>query len=158
MKKVKKSHPAKSSTTKTAFRRQARSPDKSEDDSDNNSGDEPQEDPFSAVAVLEDINVDLAANTEVPMEVDEEHLSPAELTSVDLAEKEFAKRVQTLAAEADAVFEQDFGVKCTDAERKDASRIMDIVSFHILFSHYTQPSALPACKACLQGEPLDAPL
>jgi hypothetical protein len=78
--------------------------------------------------------VNLAANTEVPMEVDGEHLTPAELASVDLAEKEFAKHVRTLAAEADAVFERDFNVKCTDAERKDASRIMDIVSLHILFS------------------------
>jgi hypothetical protein len=78
--------------------------------------------------------VNLAANTEVPMEVDGEHLTPAELASVDLAEKEFAKHVRTLAAEANAVFERDFNVKCTDAERKDASRIMDIVSLHILFS------------------------
>ncbi len=69
--------------------------------------------------------MDLAGNTEVPME-DREHLTPAELMSVDLAEKEFAKHVQTLAAEADAVFECDFQVKCTNAECKDASCIMDI--------------------------------
>ena len=54
------------------------------------------------------------------MEVDGEHLTPAELMSVDLAEKEFVKHVWTLAAEANAVFEHDFKVKCTDAEHKDA--------------------------------------
>ncbi|KAF9506096.1 hypothetical protein BS47DRAFT_1399759 [Hydnum rufescens UP504] len=60
------------------------------------------------------------------MEIDGEHLTPAKLASVDLAEKDFAKHVWTLAAEANAVFEQDFGVKCTNAEQKDASCIMDI--------------------------------
>ncbi|KAF9511324.1 hypothetical protein BS47DRAFT_1395229 [Hydnum rufescens UP504] len=74
------------------------------------------------------IDLDLVVNTEVPMEIDGEHLTPAELTSVDLSKKDFAKHVWTLAAEADAVFEQDFGVKCTNAEHKDASHIMDILA------------------------------
>ncbi len=97
---------------------------------------------------LESIDMDLAVNTKVPMEVDGEHLTPSELASVDLAEKEFAKHVQTLAAEANAMFEQDFGVKCTDAEHKDASHIMDIVSFIasfliiIYYYHQIQPAKL----------------
>ncbi|KAF9506511.1 hypothetical protein BS47DRAFT_1367346 [Hydnum rufescens UP504] len=62
------------------------------------------------------------------MEIDREHLTPAKLASVDLAEKDFAKHVWTLAAEADAVFEQDFGVKCTNAEHKDALHTMDILA------------------------------
>ncbi len=64
-----------------------RSWDKSES-SDDESGDELQEEhPFEVVSVLRDTDVDLAGNTEVPMEVDGEHLTPAELMSVDLAEK-----------------------------------------------------------------------
>jgi hypothetical protein len=118
-----------------------------ESDSDGDSS-EPQEDcPFDAVASLEMIDVDLVANTEVPMEIDGEHLTPAELTSVDLAEKEFAKHMWTLAAEADAVFEWDFGVKCTNAKHKDASHIMDIVSFLILFSHYASLDITTALKS-----------
>jgi len=129
-KKAKKSRPAKLSTAKTVSQRRARSPDKSESDSDNSDIDEPREDcPFQAVAILESIDIDLAANTEQPMEVDGEHLTPSEL-----AEKEFAKHVRTLAAEADTVFEDDFNVKCTDAEH--ASCIMDIVSLYSLFPHF----------------------
>ena len=92
--------------------------------------DAPHEDqPFEAIAGLnDDLDVGLAANAEVPMELDGEHLNAAKLAFVDAAEKEFAKKVHTLAAEADAVFEQAFGTKCTDAERKSASRIMDMVN------------------------------
>ena len=91
--------------------------------------DVPQEDhPFEAVAGLDD-DEGMVANAEVPVELDGEHLTAAELTSVDVAEKEFAKKVCTLAAEADAAFEEGFGIKCTDAECKSASWIMDIVRY-----------------------------
>ncbi len=90
----------------------------------------------------------------VPMEVDGEHLTPAELMSVDLAKKkEFAKHVQTLAAEADAVFECDFEVKCSDAEHKDALHIMDIVSHYILFSYYATLTITPAIESSLPSLP-----
>ena len=80
------------------------------------------------------MGVGLAANAEVPMEFEGETLTIAELASVDMAEKEFAKKVHPLATEADANFEEAFGIDCTDAERKSASRIMDIVScLHIYF-------------------------
>ena len=68
----------------------------------------PQEDrPFEVVASLEEIDADSA----VPMEIDGERLSPAEGASVDLAAKEFARKVRTLADEADAVFENRFEVR-----------------------------------------------
>jgi len=90
----------------------------------------------------------------VPKEVDGEHLTPAELMSVDLAKKkEFAKHVQTLAAEADAVFECDFEVKCSDAEHKDALHIMDIVSHYILFSYYATLTITPAIESSLPSLP-----
>jgi len=135
-----------------------RSWDKSES-SEDESGDELQEDhPFEVVAILRDMEVDLAGNTKVPMEVDGEHLTPAELVSVDLAEKEFVKHVQTLAAEANAVFEHDFKVGCTDAECKDASCIMDIVSLYSLLLLCSPDDHDPACQACLQGELFNTPL
>jgi hypothetical protein len=66
--------------------------------------------PFEAVAGLDDdVDPGLAANAEVPMEFEGEPLVTAELALVDVAEKEFAKKVRTLAAEA-------------DADRKSASR------------------------------------
>src|SRR5260370_8961393 len=79
----------------------------------------------------DDVDIGLAANAEVPMELDGKPLTAAELTSVDVAEKEFAKKVHTLAAEADATFKVEFGIKCT-------SQIMDIVSCsHIYFWLYS---------------------
>ena len=40
------------------------------------------------------------------MELNGEHLTAAELTSVNVVEKEFAKKVHTLTAEADATFKE----------------------------------------------------
>ena len=77
--------------------------------------------PFEATASLDDNNVDLAANTEQPMELDGEPLTAAELAAVDLAVNEFSRKVQTLAAEADAIFSTDFRIKCTDVEHKRAT-------------------------------------
>ena len=95
--------------------------------------DVPQEDhPFEAVAGLDlddELDEGLAANAEVPMELNGEHLTAAELASVDVVEKEFAKRVHTLTAKADAAFEEGFGIKCTNTECKSASWIMDIVRY-----------------------------
>jgi hypothetical protein len=97
--------------------------------------DAPHEDcPFEAAAGLDDIDVGLAANTEFPMELDGEPLTAAELAAVDLAVNEFSRKVWTLAAEADATFAEEFGIKCTDAKRKSASRIMDIVSSSFVYS------------------------
>ncbi|KAF8311019.1 uncharacterized protein EI90DRAFT_3138873 [Cantharellus anzutake] len=91
--------------------------------------DTPHEDcPFEAAASLDDIDVGLAANTEFPMELDGEPLTAAELAAVDLAVNEFSRKVWTLTAEADTTFVEEFGIKCTDAEHKSASRIMDIPS------------------------------
>jgi hypothetical protein len=131
-----------------------------ESDSDDEDDDAPREDhPFEAVAALDYEDPGLAANAEVPMEFEGEHLTASELASVDAAEKEFAKKVHTLAAEADAVFEKDFGIKCTDAERKSASRIMDIVCrsclyflLHFCSFYYSLPNlhqkstTLPSCS------------
>ena len=125
--------------------------------------DAPQEDrPFEAVTGLDDdIDPGLAANAEVPMEFEGKTLTASELASVDVAEKEFAKKVCTLAAEADAVFENAFGIKCTDVERKSASRIMDIVGcsrlycllyFHSFYcsplSSHQKSTTLPSCLRC----------
>ena len=104
--------------------------------------------PFEAIAGLnDDVDVDLVANAEVPMEFEGEPLMAAELASVDMAEKEFTKKVRTLAAEADTTFEKTFGIKCTNAKHKSASWIMDIVCclyiyFHFLLILLVQPSKL----------------
>ena len=102
----------------------------SDSDDEDDHADAPQEDrPFEAVAGLDDdMDPGLAANAEVPMEFEGEPLTTAKLALVDVAEKEFSKKVRTLAAEADAVFENAFGIKSTHAEHKSASRIMDVVS------------------------------
>ncbi len=63
--------------------------------------------PFESAASLDDIDVDLAANTEQPMELDGELLTAAEVADVDLAVNEFARKVWTLVAEADAIFATD---------------------------------------------------
>jgi len=132
----------------------------SDSDDEDDHVDAPREDrPFEAIAGLDDdVDPGLAANAEVPMEFEGEPLTAAELASVDVAEKEFAKKVCTLAAEADAVFEKRFGIKCTDAERKSASRIMDIVScsrlyfllyfcsfYYSLLSLHRKSTTLPSC-------------
>jgi len=49
------------------------------------------------------------------MEFDDEPSTIAELATIDLAIKEFTKRIRTLVAKADAVFAND------DTERKSAS-------------------------------------
>jgi hypothetical protein len=111
-------------------------------ESEGHGEDAPHEDqPFEAVASLDKVDI--------PMELDGEPLTVAEIAAVDLAVNEFAKKVQTLAAEADAVFTSEFGIQCTDTERKSASRIMDIVSdsfIYILLNycpfHYSPPSSL----------------
>lgn len=107
----------------------------------------PHEDhPFEAAASLDDIDVGLAAHTELPMELDGEPLTAAELVIVNLAVNEFAEKVRTLAAEANAIFADEFGIQCTDAERKSASRIMDVVSssFIYLLTPYSPTAALQA--------------
>jgi hypothetical protein len=106
-------------------------PEVSNSDSEDDSGDAPCEDhPFEAVARLDnDMDVGLATNAEVPMEFEGEPLTAAELTSVNMAEKEFTKKVRTLTAEADATFEEAFYIKCTEAKHKSASRIMDVISY-----------------------------
>jgi hypothetical protein len=90
---VKKPKPLKKKTKKTKPAVQEESDSDSEDDST----DAPCKDrPFEAVAGLDDdMDVGLAANTEVPMEFEGEPLTAAELASVDMAEKEFAKKVRT---------------------------------------------------------------
>ena len=119
---------------------------------DDDDVDAPQEDhPFEAIAGLDD-DEGMAANAEVPMELDGKHLMAAELTSVDVAEKEFAKKVHTLAAEADAAFEEGFGIKCTNAKHKSASQIMDIVSYSQTLS--TPSHSAAAIKAHIKGQPL----
>jgi len=54
----------------------------------------------------------LAAHTELGL--DGEPLTAAELIVVDLAVNEFAEKVRTLVAEADAIFAEDFGIQCTE--------------------------------------------
>lgn len=113
----------------------------------------PQEDrPFEAVVGLDDVDVGLASNTEVPMEHDGEPLTAGELLAVDMSVIEFKKKVRTLTAEADAVFYHDFGIKCTDAERKSASRIMDIVSSSGT-RFRTTAHTITAFKARLKSQP-----
>lgn len=103
-------------------------------ESDSNDEDDhvdvPQEDcPFEAVARLDDdMDLGLVANAEVPMEFEGEPLTTAELALVDVAEKEFLKKVCTLTAEVGAIFENAFGIKSTHAKCKSTSWIMDIVS------------------------------
>ena len=97
--------------------------------------------PFEAVAGLDDdVDPGLAANAEVPMGFEGEPLVTAELALVDVAEKEFAKKVRTLAAE-------------TDADRKSASRIMDIVSCLHIYFHVLAYSAT-AFQARIKSQPL----
>lgn len=115
-----------------------------EEDGENTSH---EDHPFEAAASLDDIDVGLAANTELPMELDGEPLTAAELAAVDLAVDEFAKKVRTLAAEADDIFAKEFGIKCTDAERKSASRIMDIVSGSFFY-------LLMPCSSCYSPQSL----
>lgn len=92
----------------------------------------PQEDsPFDVAADLEldddDDDELLAMNTESPMVFEDgTHLANADLAQVDVAEREFVQKARTLAAEADEEAYR-FGINCTDAERKTAARIMDIV-------------------------------
>ena len=85
--------------------------------------------PFNAVADL-DIDDDdelLAANTEQPMVFDDgTHLANADLAQVDIAERDFVQKACTLAAEADLEASK-FEIVCTDAQKKKAARIMDIV-------------------------------
>ena len=106
-------------------------PEVSDSNGEDDGGDAPCEDcPFEAVAGLDnDMDVGLVANAEVPMEFEGEPQTAAELASVDMAENEFTKKVCTLAVEADAAFEEAFYIKCTDAEHKSTSRIMDVVSY-----------------------------
>lgn len=108
--------------------------------------DAPQEDhPFEAVARLDnDMDAGLAVNAEVPMEFEGETLTASELPSVG-GRKGVCKKVRTLAAGADAVFENAFGIKCTDAERKSASRIMDIVTVLISICCYIPAHSTTAC-------------
>ena len=114
---------------------------KSEDDNDH---------PFEATARLDDIDVNSAANTEQPMELDGEPLIAAELAAVDLAVRKFAMKVCTLATEADTTFEEDFGIKCTEAECKSASQIMDVVSGS--FIHQVPAHPTTALEACFESE------
>jgi hypothetical protein len=124
-------------------------PEVSDSDGEDDGWDAPCEDcPFEAVAGLDDdMDVGLSANAEVPMEFEGEPLTAAELASVDMAEKEFTKKVHTLAAEADTTFEEAFYIKCTDAERKSTSWIMDVVSYLYVYFIFllillVQPSKL----------------
>ena len=139
-------------------------PGVSDSEGEDDNVDAPQEDhPFEAVAGLDlddELDEGLAADAEVPMELDGEHMTAAELTSINVAEKEFAKKVCTLLAEADAAFKEGFGIKCTNTEHKSALQIMDIVRYyhtpfhsfsfcHSLQNLHQKSTTLPSCLRCL---------